>query len=189
MAPQKHVTPIAASKITYKTTASFPTVDSRLTASIRGGSGFSEWPGLMKNITPSPSGRADFIAAIERVLGAHDFMEFYLVNHGSWLPIYAPPTATSKIDGRPLQAKRYVLGNPLIAITMIEHDLDAGLFAPVELLIVEDGESEKGKGCKIVYMLPSGLVAGYEGASKELTEAAKKLDEKLEAFVQDITRE
>ena len=189
MAPQKQVTPVAASKITYKTTASFSTVDSRLTASIRGGSGFSEWPGLMKNIIPSPSGRADFIAAVERVLGPHGFMEFYLVNHGSWLPIYAPPTAMSKVDGQPLQAKRYVLGNPLIAITMIEHDLDAGLFAPVELVVVDDAESEGGKGCKIVYMLPSGLVAGYEGASKKLKEAAEKLDEKLEAFIQDITRD
>ena len=70
---------------------------------------------------------------------------------------------------------------------MIEHDIEAGLFAPVELLIVEDEDSVVEKGCRVVYMLPSGLVAGYSEASKALTDAAMKLDEKLEKLVQYIT--
>lgn len=114
-------------------------------------------------------------------------MEFFSLNHGAWLPIYGPPeSAKSRVDGRGLRCKRFVLGNPLIAITMLEHDLDAGLFVPVEVLLVED---EEGEGCKVVYMLPSGLVAGYEGASKELVEAARVLDGKLEVLLRDITRD
>ena len=31
-------------------------------------------------------------------------------------------------------------GNPLIAITMIRHDITAGLFAPVEILVTEKDE-------------------------------------------------
>jgi hypothetical protein len=36
------------------------------------------------------------------------------------------------------KALRVILGNPLIAITMLRHDLTAGLFAPVELLLLEE---------------------------------------------------
>ena len=33
---------------------------------------------------------------------------------------------------------RTVVGNPLIAIAMLRHDVTAGLFAPVELLLTEE---------------------------------------------------
>jgi uncharacterized protein (DUF302 family) len=85
-----------------------------------------------------------------------------------------------------LQCKRFILGNPLIAITMLEHDVDAGLFVPVEVMLVED---EEGVGCRVLYMLPSGLVAGYEGASEQLVDAAKKLDEKLEVLIRDVIQD
>ena len=113
-------------------------------------------------------------------------MEFHSINHGAWLPIYGPETSKSKVDGTALQVKRFILGNPLIAITMLERDIDAGLFVPVEVLLVED---EEGKGCRVVYMLPSGLVAGYDGASGELVEAARRLDEKLEVLIRDVTQD
>jgi uncharacterized protein (DUF302 family) len=184
MSPQKTVTPITASRITFKTSTPFSTVESRLTTSIHHGSGPSAWPAVTKGIPRTPAGRAEFISAVESVVGPHGFMQFFGVDHGAWLPIYEPETSRSKVDEKALQCKRIVLGNPLIAITMLEHDIDAGLFVPVELLIVED---EHGEGCRVVYMLPSGLVAGYEGASRELVEAARKLDEKLEVLVRDIT--
>jgi uncharacterized protein (DUF302 family) len=31
-----------------------------------------------------------------------------------------------------------IIGNPTIAITMLRHDLTAGLFVPVELILVEE---------------------------------------------------
>jgi hypothetical protein len=187
MAPQKLITPIAATRITFKTTTPFSTVESRLTTSIRhSGGGPSAWPSITKSLPASPASRPEFVSAVEKALGPHDFMEFFSLNHGAWLPIYGPETSKSNVDGRPLQCKRFVLGNPLIAITMLERDLDAGLFVPVGLLLVED---EVGEGCRVVYMLPSGLVAGYEGVSEELKEAAGRLDEKLEGLVIDVTRD
>jgi uncharacterized protein (DUF302 family) len=189
MAPQKLTTPITASRVTFKTTTSFAVVESRLVASIRRPSGAPAWPEIAKQIPKTPSAKPAFISGVEQVLGPHGFMEFWSVDHGAWLPIYAPPTSVSKVDGRALKCKRFVLGNPLIAITMLEHDLNAGLFVPVELLIAEDEDGKEGEGCRVLYMLPSGLVAGYEGASKELVDAARKLDAKLEILVQDITRE
>jgi hypothetical protein len=112
-------------------------------------------------------------------------MHFFEVDHGAWMPLFKDSLAWKPVNGRNLKAKRFILGNPLIAIGMLKWDLDAGLYAPTELLLVE----EESGGCRIVYQLPSGLVAGYEDAGAELKKGAQVLDEKLEALVVDILRD
>src|SRR5262249_36017840 len=77
---------------------------------------------------------------------------------------------------------RWILGNPVIAITMIRHDLEAALFAPVELLLVED---ENREGVTVVYDLPSSLMVTRE--NPPLLEAAAALDAKLEDLVTEVT--
>jgi hypothetical protein len=78
--------------------------------------------------------------------------------------------------------KRIILGNPLIAITMLMRDLTAGLFVPVEMLVIE---KEKGGGTEVLYMLPSCLIAGLN-KDEELMKAVRLLDGKLEGLVSDI---
>src|SRR5262249_32793519 len=56
------------------------------------------------------------------------FMLFAEFDYHQWLGLY----------GIQRKLARWILGNPVIAITMIRHDLEAALFAPVELLLVED---------------------------------------------------
>lgn len=115
-------------------------------------------------------------------------MHFNEYDHGRWLPIFQPPTATiMDVNGekRYLKATRFILGNPSIAITMLRHDLDAGLCVPVELYLVEEAEG----GVRIVWYKPTGLIAGYEGAKRELVEAAEALSGKLEALVRWVLRE
>jgi uncharacterized protein (DUF302 family) len=46
---------------------------------------------------------------------------------------------------------RVILGNPLIAITMLRHDVTAGLFGPVEALVVDEGEGRS----SLTYVKPS----------------------------------
>jgi uncharacterized protein (DUF302 family) len=77
--------------------------------------------------------------------------------------------------------KRIILGNPLIAITMLKHDLTAGLAVPVELLVLE----KKDGSVDLVYQLPSALVAGLN-RDEELVKAAETLDAKLAVLVQFI---
>jgi uncharacterized protein (DUF302 family) len=84
-------------------------------------------------------------------------------------------------DGR--KCKRIILGNPLIAITMLRHDMKAGLFVPVELLVVE--VNAEGGGVDLVYHLPSALIS--DGNNPNLEAAAQKLDEKLEKLVRRIS--
>ena len=71
---------------------------------------------------------------------------------------------------------------PLIAITMMRHDLEVGLFAPVELLLVD---SEGGDGSTVIYDLPSALMA--IGGNPPLLEAARVLDVKLRELVTRAT--
>jgi uncharacterized protein (DUF302 family) len=93
------------------------------------------------------------------------FAEF---DHGGRLPKFG-------IDRRTV---RWVLGNPLIAITMIRHDITAGLFAPVEILVTE---AQGGSGTTIAYVHPSSLMVVTE--NPPLLDAAKVLDEKLDALI------
>ena len=61
-----------------------------------------------------------------------------------------------------------------MAITMIREDVEAGLHAPIEMLLLE---TEAG-GARCVAQLPSSLIAGHEGGkgNEELVEAVGKLD-------------
>jgi uncharacterized protein (DUF302 family) len=103
------------------------------------------------------------------------FIRFAQVNHGAWLLVY----------GIRRRTVRWILGNPTLAVTMIRHDVNAGLFVPVELLLTEQVE---GRGTSVLYVRPSSLIA-LDTASVELRAAVRVLDEKLSALVDDITAE
>jgi hypothetical protein len=61
---------------------------------------------------------------------------------------------------------------------MICHDITAGLFAPVELLVTENEDSP---GAVMTYVRPSSLMVIEENAP--LLAAAKALDQGFEALV------
>lgn len=160
-------------RITVQTDTSFETVLERLNNSIQNPSSPS-WADVASKIKPSDPAfdAATFTTLIQSALGPHDFMKFAEFDHGAWVPLFGVG------DGR--RAKRIILGNPLIAITMLEHDMGAGLYVPVELLLLEDGRSTH-----IIYQLPSGLIAEGRG-DERLTTAAKILDVKLQKLVENI---
>jgi uncharacterized protein (DUF302 family) len=103
----------------------------------------------------------------ERFVGESGFMLFADIDHGAWV-------SRAGIHWRTV---RWILGNPLLAITMMRHDLDAGLFAPVELLMTEHSQ-----GTTPLYVRPSSLIF-VPGGSAELKAAAEELDQKFEALV------
>src|SRR5262245_23759445 len=83
------------------------------------------------------------LESFEKVVRSHTaqsgFMLFAEFDYHQWLGLY----------GIQRKLVRWILGNPVIAITMIRHDLEAALFAPVELLLVERSEERRvGKGCR-----------------------------------------
>lgn len=103
-------------------------------------------------------------------VGPGGFMLFALFDHGAWI----------NKAGIRRKALRVILGNPLIAITMLRHDVTAGLFAPVELLITDEGS-----GSSLTYVRPSSLMVVEP--NPELLAAATQLDAKLAALAAKVT--
>ncbi|KAF2170633.1 hypothetical protein M409DRAFT_19448 [Zasmidium cellare ATCC 36951] len=119
--------------------------------------------------------KTSFTNEVNPLLGPHSFMQFHLLNHGAWLALHDP----SEVPHAGKQAMRVIYGNPLIAITMLKEDVRGGLHVPVDALVVQRLD---GKGTDVVWVRPSSVIAGWEGASMELRRAAEVLDGKVEAL-------
>jgi uncharacterized protein (DUF302 family) len=106
-------------------------------------------------------------AKIEAMVGPSGFMLFRTSDHGALL----------RLAGQKRKAIQYLVGNPLFAVQMTQHDIRAGLYAPLRVLIYEN---EQGKVC-VEYDRPSSLFGQFGNA--KVTEVAAMLDRKLEQLV------
>jgi uncharacterized protein (DUF302 family) len=112
-----------------------------------------------------------FRKEIESHVGPSGFTLFASFNHGAWI----------KKVGIRRKALRLIIGNTTIAITMLRHDLTAGLFVPVELLLVEEDDGH----CSLTYVRPSSLMVVEPNDA--LLAAATQLDAKLQALATKVT--
>ncbi len=106
-------------------------------------------------------------AKIEAMAGPSGFMLFGTTDHGALL----------RLAGQKWKAVQYVVGNPLFALQMTQHDIRAGLYAPLRVLLYED---ERGRIC-LEYDRPSSLFGQFNDA--RIGPVATMLDRKLEALV------
>ena len=106
-------------------------------------------------------------AKIEAMAGPSGFTLFATHNHGALL----------RLAGQQRKAVQYVVGNPLFALQMTQHDIRASLYAPLRVLIYED---EQGKTC-VEYDRPSSLFGQF--GSDRIAPTAAMLDKKLESLV------
>jgi len=109
---------------------------------------------------------------LEGMVGPSGFMLFRTSDHGALL----------RLVGQDKKAIQYLVGNPLFAIQMTRHDIRAGLYAPLRVLIYED---ETGKTC-VEYDRPSTLFGQF--GNTKVTDVAAMLDRKLEELVADAIR-
>jgi uncharacterized protein (DUF302 family) len=106
-------------------------------------------------------------ARIEGMVGPSGFMLFGTSDHGALL----------RLAGQKRKAVQYVVGNPLFALQMTQHDIRASLYAPLRVLLYEN---EEGKTC-VEYDKPSSLFGQF--GKPEINAVAATLDRKLEALV------
>ena len=106
-------------------------------------------------------------ARIEAMAGPSGFMLFGTQNHGALL----------RLASQKRKAVQYVVGNPLFALQMTQHDIRASLYAPLRVLIYED---EQGQTC-VEYDRPSSLFGQF--GNDRIAPTAAMLDRKLEALV------
>jgi uncharacterized protein (DUF302 family) len=111
-------------------------------------------------------------ARLEGMAGPSGFMLFRTSDHGALL----------RLAGQTRKAVQYLLGNPLFAVRMTQHDIRAGLYAPLRVLLYED---ETGKTW-IEYDRPSTLFGQFGNA--KVTEVAAMLDRKLEQLVAEVIK-
>lgn len=130
-----------------------------------------EQPVPINDIATSTGDWKSYQERVESHVGPSGFMLFGTVDHGAWI-------GKAGIDRKAL---RVILGNPLIAITMLRHDVKAGLFAPVELLITDEGDGNS----SLTYVKPSSLMVVEP--NPELLSAAQGLDAKLAALADKVT--
>jgi uncharacterized protein (DUF302 family) len=161
--------PFNGVRIEVTTTTGFDDVLTRL-RSLMGRASTSE----IVTLAQTDITEADFVRTVqERFEGESGFMLFAEIDHGGWLSKF-------QIHRRTV---RWILGNPLIAFTMIRHDITAGLFAPVEILITE---AEDGQGTMVTYVRPSSLMVIEE--NPPLLAMATLLDAKFDALIASATR-
>ena len=106
-------------------------------------------------------------AQIETMAGSSSFMLFGTIDHGTLLTL----------AGQQRKGVQYVLGNPLIAIEMTRHNLAAGLYAPLRVLVYED---DRGRTC-LEYDKPSSLFGQF--SNDRISSVAILLDRKIEAVI------
>jgi uncharacterized protein (DUF302 family) len=94
------------------------------------------------------------------------FTRFLTLDHDDWLSVL----------GQPRKARQYLIGNPLVAITMLHREIRVGLNVPVRVWVYRD---EASGAIRFEYDQPSTLMSGLE--NRDVTAAAEKLDAKLAA--------
>ncbi len=125
-----------------------------------------------QKIVATSTDEKDFETRVRAFEGSSGFMRFLDIDHGVWM---------TRI-GLQARCRLYILGNPLIARTMLKHDLGVGLNVPVRAMIYEDRKTGR---TRLAYDLPSSLMARL--GNKNVTAAAKRLDEKLAELAKTAT--
>ncbi len=147
-------------RVRHFTTVSFDQVLIELRARV--GETFTK---SKKQLSIDTETREEFEKRMEKYVGPSGFMLFAEIDHGRWIQKF----------GIKRRLLRWIIGNPLIAITLIQHDYTAGLFVPIDLLLAENDD---GVGCNVTYAVPSSLVM-FE-RNPQLRSAAEILDAKFE---------
>ena len=107
---------------------------------------------------------------IKKAAGGDNLMLFNVRDHGTLLNIF----------GSPQKAKQYVIGNPLIAATMTRHDVRAGLYAPLRMLVYEADD----QSTRIEFDQPSSLFDQFD--NPDISAVARSLDTKLLNLIKRI---
>jgi uncharacterized protein (DUF302 family) len=109
--------------------------------------------------------------AIEKRMGSSGFSIFGRVEQGQLL----------SLAGKPRKVVQYAIGNPLLAIQMIEHVPEVALYAPLRVAVYE---GEQG-ATFVAYDRFSSLLSQYH--RPEIFSVAQVVEKKLEALVAEAT--
>jgi uncharacterized protein (DUF302 family) len=100
---------------------------------------------------------------LKRIQGSAGLVIFSFATHGDWLQIFSAKR----------NAVQYVIGNVLVSTQMTQHEVAAGLYAPLRIMLYEN----KTGTATFEYDLPSTLFGQY--GNEGVTAVAKELDQTI----------
>lgn len=110
---------------------------------------------------------------LERVASPSGLSILYALNHGGALAIGA---------GKPAKAVGYGIGNVLTATSMTRHNLAAGLYAPIRVVLYEGSDGT----AVIEYDKPSSMFALFR--DPDIDSAAARLDLLLKDMLKEVSK-
>ena len=102
-------------------------------------------------------------SALQHIQGDAGLVIFSMATHGDWLQI---------VSGK-RNAVQYVIGNVLVSTQMTQHELAAALYAPLRIVLYENGLGT----ATFEYDRPSTLFGQF--GNESVTAVALELDQKL----------
>ncbi len=121
-------------------------------------------------ITPNTSWE-QAVQLVEQQLGTSGFTILSKIEPGALLTL----------SGKPTRAAQYAIGNPLLAIQMIEHAPEVAFYAPLRLVVYENRAGQ----AVVAYERFTSQLAQY--ANPEIAPVAQLVEQKLEALVAQAT--
>src|SRR5262245_51923203 len=104
--------------------------------------------GVYDDLVAMSHDTAEFERLVREREGSSGFMRFFTADHGVW----------GRLEGMDFRARLYIIGNPLIALTMLRHEVAAGLNVPMGIMIDEDeGRGESRFACDRDLSLITGM--------------------------------
>jgi len=120
--------------------------------------------------TTNPSWE-QIVQSLEQLPGTSGFILFSTFDLGALLTV----------GGKHTRAVQYVIGNPLLAIQMVEYAPEAALYAPFRLVVYED----RAGTAFVAYERFTSQLAQYP--NPEIAPVARLVEQKLEALVAEAT--
>ncbi|KAF9055135.1 hypothetical protein BDZ89DRAFT_1055748 [Hymenopellis radicata] len=157
----KSVTPLSAQLVTFTTTLPISQVLERLDREVNRANAGGLFPLLRTSET-----KEDLQNGLNEMTRGNNFIFFLQMEHTS---------CTKTVV--------YTIGNPLLAQTMMQHDMRAAYYVPPRILIKERVGTA---GTEVIYHLPSSVIV-MDSDNDALRAAAEVLDEKLEKLIVRVT--
>ena len=104
---------------------------------------------------------------VKAMEGPSHFMLLGKIDMGAGIP---------SLVARNIRAVQFLIGNPLIADTMIRHDVSVALYVPLRVLLYEEKD-----GSVFVHDLPSSLLSQF--GNSEIDKVGLYLDQLLENLI------
>ena len=131
----------------------------------------ADWGEIARELITTNASWEQAVQIVEQHLGTSSFTILSKIEQGALLTLRGKPTRTTQ----------YAIGNPLVAIQMIEHAPEVALYAPLRLAVYEDRAGH----AIVAYERFTSQLAQYP--NPEIAPVAQLVEQKLEALVAEAT--